>query len=67
MTDTYIVAFTGGYEAPSFKSFDDEAKALAQAEKWAEDFKDGDVIDVLHLESPGFIRIIRSITEGMET
>lgn len=61
-SDTFVVAFTGGLEQPSFKSFAREGDALNQAEKWAEDFTDGDVIDVLHLESPGFIRIIRSIT-----
>ena len=52
-TSVYIVAWTGGYEAPSYTAFFDEARAWDQAYEWVEEMEEGvDTIDVLRLDLP---------------
>lgn len=46
---TFLVAFTGGYEPPSYQAFTDEDEAWGKAEEWASDMAEGDTIDVLKI------------------
>ena len=46
----YVVSWTGGYEAPCYVAFWDEAQAWERAHKWARDMKESeDTIDVLRI------------------
>jgi len=55
----YIVAWTGGYEAPSYHAFMTENEAMRQAEEWwADADQDADSLDVLRI-NPNDMTITR--------
>lgn len=58
-SDIYIVAWTGGYEAPSYHAFMTENEAMRQAEEWwADADQDADSLDVLRI-NPNDMTITR--------
>lgn len=46
----YILAWTGGYEPPSYKAVATEEEAWALANEWASEMDEGDTIDVLRID-----------------
>jgi hypothetical protein len=54
MDEVFVIAFTGGYEAPSYEVKATVEEALSVAETWAEDLEDGDTIDVLRINVKNF-------------
>lgn len=46
----FMVAWSGGYEAPSYQVFNTEQEAWDKAKEYAKDMQDGDTIDVLRID-----------------
>lgn len=51
MSIHYIIAWTGGYEAPSYGYKSTMREAMGLAEEWASQLQDGDTIDVLEVDT----------------
>lgn len=64
----YVIAWSGGYEAPSYKVANSLPAALKTADKWAEDMEESDYIDVLRI-TPDTLKIDRwdAINKKWET
>lgn len=54
MEEIFIVAWTGGYEAPSYEAKSNEADAWNLANEYVEDLEDGDTLDVLRVNLRNF-------------
>lgn len=51
MAEVFVIAWTGGYEAPSYTVKATAAEAWTQAEEWWKDAKEGeDTLDVLRID-----------------
>ena len=46
----YIVAWSGGYDAPSYAVKLNAEEAMTQGKEWMKDAEDGDWVDVLEVD-----------------